>query len=196
MKGDMITAGHLGGYVEGGDDATQYPHLWAWLSLQGINTVLDVGCGDGTAMKGMAAAGLTPMGIDGIDQPEITFPFTQHDYTKGPLFIKPHFDAVWCCEVVEHIKEIYLRNLLVTFECADVIFMTAAAPGQVGHHHVNCKPPDYWAGALAAIGFYFDMQFTEWCKARAVLNTNPYNHFLARGLVFKRYDYEANKLAV
>lgn len=192
MKGEMIAKGHLGGYVEGGDEATQYPHLWAWLSLAGVETVLDVGCGDGTAMKTMGEIGLKVWGVDGV--PQSLAHFSQHDYAAGPFFWDS-VDAVWCCEFVEHIEERYMKNFLETFKSArKMILMTHASVGQAGHHHVNCRDPGYWTGAMAGIGYGLHPTLTENCRRLAAHNTNPYNHFVRSGLVFT--PYENNKLAV
>ena len=37
---------HLGGNIAGGDPASFYPGLWAWLVSEfKVKTVLDIGCG-------------------------------------------------------------------------------------------------------------------------------------------------------
>ncbi len=65
-----------------------------------------------------------------------------HDLTKGPVVTS--VDLVHCQEVVEHIEEKYLDNLLSSLLCGKFIVMTHALPGQDGYHHVNCQPPEYW----------------------------------------------------
>lgn len=196
MKGDMITDRHLGGYVEGGDPATYYPELWDWLVKDfGVRSVIDVGCGDGVAVRHFqslfdGAQNGEVLGVDGckhentdiIVHDYITGAFTPCDGTRIPK----SYDLCWSCEFVEHVKERYVPNFLATFACAKHVLMTHAAPGQAGHHHVNCRPRDYWEGALAAIGFSFDATLTQVAREKAALNTNPWNHFKRSGLALTR----------
>ena len=43
---------HLGGNTIGGNAQTFYPELWFWMiQTLGIKTVLDVGCGEGHALR-------------------------------------------------------------------------------------------------------------------------------------------------
>jgi hypothetical protein len=54
-------------------------------------------------------------------------------------------------------------------------------PGQGGHHHVNCQPPEYWIGVLAGAGFRHDPELTRQAKA-----LTPTGYFDWSGLVFVR----------
>lgn len=193
MKGEMITMGHLGGYISGGDDATYYPDLWNWLVKDyGVRSVIDVGCGDGVAVRHfekilpIAARGSAVIGIDGMPQLQPDLDITQWDYTTGPRHPRDNFDLVWSCEFVEHVVERCVPNFLATFACAQTVLMTHAVPGQAGHHHINCQTADYWRGAMAAIGYKLDHTLTRVTRELAAKNPSPWNHYKRSGLAFTR----------
>ncbi len=185
-------APHLGGYVPGGDEATYYPELWLALTeiarLQ-LNypqdvRVLDVGAGDNVAVRYFQSLkGVQAIGVDGCETSDVL-----HDFTAAFLPQIGDFDLVWSCEFVEHVEERYLPFVLDALSRAPLLAMTYAAPGQPGHHHVNCQPEAYWVGALAGFGMRLDPALTALAKDRAGYNTSPWNHFAARGLVFKKND--------
>jgi SAM-dependent methyltransferase len=195
VTGEIVEAGHLGGYRAGGDEATFYPALWAWLVHDlGVRNVIDVGCGDGVAGRYFQGLGqhCSVLGIDGVPQDDQWI--LEHDYASGPLDWKRTIpfagggdaDLVWSCEFVEHVEERYVPNFLETFAHGRLVLMTHATPGQDGYHHVNCRESEYWMGALAAIGYHFDDGLTRQARAIAALNPNPWNHFKRSGLAFRR----------
>src|SRR5262245_38306320 len=176
---------HLGGYIVGGDDATFYPDLWRWLvEKEGVRSVVDVGCGEGHALRYFRDLGCRVKGIDGVhqDDPDIT----EHDYTQCPLALFDPWDLVWSCEFVEHVEERFMPNFLSTFHRAPLILMTHAGAGQQGWNHVNSQPPEYWIGVMAAMGYALDYNLTNQTRALASMNTSPYNHFRRSGLAFVR----------
>jgi len=181
---------HLGGYVPGGDEATWYPDLWRYLVKKlDVHTVVDVGCGDGQAIKFFRdELGCKVLGLDGLPQedPDIEV----WDFVKGPRrgVPVPRCDLIWCCEFVEHIPEEHMKNFLRAFQAGTYVAMTHAEPGQPGHHHVNCKTSQYWIGALAAAGYGFEDILTKCARIAASTNESPWNHFKRSGLVFKRHD--------
>lgn len=185
----MIVDGHLGGFVPGGDPATQYPDMWRWLvESEQVRSVLDVGCGDGQAVRFFRDLGCYCVGIDGIPQDAIDT--VEHDYTTGKWVAPLDFDLLWSCEFVEHVEERFMPNFLATFACAKTVLLTHAEPGQGGWHHVNLQNADYWKGALAAIGYGYDDQLTFATRELARRNGDPYNHFRRSGLAFRRYEVE------
>jgi hypothetical protein len=178
-------APHLGGYIVGGDDATFFPELWTWLVAEhGVETMIDVGCGEGHAVDYFDTLGAESVGIDGVRQDHDGV--YCHDYTAGPYTPPFTVDLCWCCEFVEHVEERYVPNFLATFVCADLVLMTHAEPGQQGHHHVNCQPAAYWRGVLAAVGYRLDADLTRKTRELAAHNTSPYNHYVRSGLAFAR----------
>lgn len=181
----MVEQGHLGGYVEGGDDATWYPELWQWFVKElGVDSVIDVGCGEGHSSRYFEKLGCEVNAIDGVESTnEKVFIW---DYTEGPLKPQTYYDLVWCCEFVEHIEEQYIPNFLETFKRARIVTMTHAIPGQAGYHHVNCREREYWLGVMAAIGYQLDLGVTNIARDKARANRNPWNHFVRSGLVFVR----------
>ena len=182
---EQALAPHLGGYVAGGDPATYYPDLWEFLVTAGdVSSVIDVGCGDGVALRAFADLGCTVLGVDGVPQDDERI--VQHDYTTGPFVPDARFDLAWCCEFVEHVVEWYVPNFLATLVCADLILLTHAEPGQCGHHHVNCRTSDYWKGALAAVGYSYDDRTTQVARILASVNRSPWNHFVRSGMAFRR----------
>ena len=160
-----------------------------------MESMIDVGCGEGHAINFFEELGCRVLGVDGVVQPMSREKFWQHDYTRYPLpepigtTLHPHMDPVdlvWSCEFVEHVEERYVPNFLETFRLAPIVLMTHAEPGQDGWHHVNCRTADYWKGVLAAIGFSFDEQLTSVTRELAAINDNPYNHYRRSGLAFRR----------
>ena len=183
---DYVSAGHLGGYLVGGDAATFYPDLWKWLVEElGVKSVLDIGCGEGQALQYFRDfLGCKVAGLEGVPQkdPDII----QWDFTKGKWTPEQKFDLVWACEFLEHIEEQYISNLVPAFQSAPLVLVTYAFPGQQGYHHVNCRNEDYWLGFFAAAGFVLDNPKTMITREVARKINNPYNHYLRSGLVFKK----------
>ena len=126
---ELVTDDHLGGFVPGGDKATWYPALWQWFVRDcGVHFVLDVGCGDGVALRYFRDLDCNVVGIDGVEQ--IDRDIVRHDFNDGPWLhpLNVNFDLCWCCEFVEHVEERYMPNYLEAFTLARYVLMTHAEP--------------------------------------------------------------------
>jgi hypothetical protein len=71
----------------------------------------------------------------------------------------------------------------LTLNCLKYIVMTAAAPFQVGIHHVNLQPREYWIERIEDRGFKYDDDLTEFLKPNPIYERSYFN---ANGMVFKR----------
>lgn len=199
--------GHLGGCVKGGDPATFYPKMWDFfINLLQIKSFLDIGCGEGHSLKYFKEKGLEVLGIEGlqeaINNSEMKNFIILHDYTKR-FYVElcQKFDAVWCCEFVEHIEEQYVNNFINTIidSDAEYVFLTHAVPGQGGYHHVNLQHPSYWIVKMNEANYELDPVLTRMARSIAYMeNINPiYNHFYNHGLIFKKKkDIKIKKNAI
>jgi SAM-dependent methyltransferase len=128
-------------------------------SGQCISSILDVGAGVGTWLAAAREHGINDIvGIDGIEADSAERNVENgvikiFDLSK-PISLDRRFDAVLCLEVAEHLDEGAAETLVQTL-CThgDLIFFSAAAPGQHGEHHVNCRWPTYWQALFNAQGF-------------------------------------------
>jgi len=181
---DTKSKNHLGGYRVGGDPDTWYPELWSWLVREkGVDTVLDVGCGEGLTVDYFNNMGCNAWGIEGLEQshPRII----QHDFTLGKTDLcNEQYDLVWSCEFVEHVEEKYMENFLDAFRRGDLVLMTHAMPGQRGHHHVNCQEQSYWVDVMESIGYKLDEEITEQTREIASYNRSKSNYYKKSGLAF------------
>lgn len=145
---------HLGGNSVGIHKSTYCTKSWDFIIKKyNIKSVLDVGSGRGHAAKWFKENGLESIAIEGLKDnvKNAVYPSICIDLTKQSYIT--NVDLVNCIEVVEHIEEKYINNLLDTICCGKYIFMTHAVPGQDGHHHVNCQPKEYWIEYLESRGF-------------------------------------------
>ena len=145
---------HLGGNFIELNPSTHCPNAWNYvINKYNIKSVLDVGSGSGYAAQWFSEQGVITTAIDGLEYnvQNAVYPTQQVDLTERPFCIG--VDLVNCIEVVEHIEEKYLDNLLTTLCCGKFLMMTHGLPGQEGHHHVNCQPKEYWIDRLQARGF-------------------------------------------
>tara|TARA_R110000782_G_scaffold137432_1_gene229942 strand:+ start:793 stop:1998 length:1206 start_codon:yes stop_codon:yes gene_type:complete len=150
---------HLGGNNVELNRHTFAPEAWTYIiDKYNIKSVMDVGSGYGHHSKWFVEQGLTSVAIEGLQKnvDNAVFPTTKVDLTENSY--TTDVDMINCIEVVEHVSEEYIDNLLETLTCGTYIFMTHGVPGQRGHHHVNCQWQDYWINHLQARGF-------EWQEA-------------------------------
>lgn len=176
---------HLGGYWPGGDPYSWTPTLWAWLVAEhGVESVIDVGCGEGQALLEFQRLGAAALGVDGLDVADGPL-IEVHDYTTGPFVPSRRYDLAWSCEFVEHVEERYRANFIETFKAADLLLMTHGTPGQKGHHHVNCQWGHYWVELLAADGWRYDADLTAEARRLARLD-EPLAYFATTGMALWR----------
>jgi hypothetical protein len=176
---------HLGGNIKEGDSFTFCPRVWTYVIERFcITSVLDLGSGVGNAAHWFFNKGLRTIAADGLPyNVEIAFyPTICHDLTKTSLVT--NVDLVHCQEVVEHIEEKYLGNLLTSLASGRVILMTHALPGQGGHHHVNEKPADYWIKHIEARGYTLIKEETE--RVRQLAKQERAIYLEKTGLLFHR----------
>lgn len=155
---------HLGGYIPGGDKETYAVEIWDWMINNNIRSVLDIGCGEGHAVKYFIDHNCHAIGIEGgsnaIANSPVKDKIIQHDYTKGPFIGDDKYDAIWCCEFVEHVAKEFEDNFLTTFQMGGMVFLTHAIPGQQGYHHVNCQNEDYWINKMNRINYTVDFDLS------------------------------------
>jgi SAM-dependent methyltransferase len=176
----------LGGNMIGGDPQTYHPALWAYVAERfSAKSLLDVGCGEGHCVQYCRALGLRATGFDGLKSniERAVVPIILHDLRAAPFTLP--VDIVHCCEVVEHVEDRYLDNLLQTLANGRIIAMTHALPGQSGYHHVNCQPSGYWIEHIERRGYAFLPLETEQGKAKIVAS-GTWTYFVKSGLIFQR----------
>jgi SAM-dependent methyltransferase len=134
------------------------------------SSLLDVGCGTGTWLKAAIDFGIQDVfGIDGIPIPpnQLLVPagkFRQQDIAVS-WDLGRRFDAALCLEVAEHLEAAQAPILMdALVQHTDVIFFSAACPGQRGQHHVNCQWPEYWQKLFNARGYacFDDLRWRIW----------------------------------
>ena len=157
---------HLGGNMGGGDQGTDFSKdLWPWLvtSYQ-IKRIFDVGCAEGHALRAFKALGVEVLGLEGLWQNarKCKVPVVVHDLSLGPCRVEG-FDFIWCCDVVEHVEERFVPNILETFKSAKRVALChgTESMGHSGWHHVNNKSVDYWAAQMKSAGFLLDAEGTR-----------------------------------
>jgi SAM-dependent methyltransferase len=197
----MVKDGHLGGYIQGGDPGTWCPQLWSSVVREfQIQSVLDIGCGEGHSAKFFHDLGCEALGIDGcrqaIEDSVIPGHVIRHDFCDSPFMPERKYDLIWSCEFLEHVDEEHLPNILATFAHAGkMILLTHAFPErrarlrqrrERGHHHVNCQPSSYWIRHIEALGFECRVDHTLRARTITLADYPGINHFARSGLLFMR----------
>ncbi len=124
-----------------------------------IDSVLDVGCGQGAWLAGWKANGVeTVFGLDGdyvgIDNLLVEAEeFKAADLSK-PFKLNCRFDLVQSLEVAEHIPARSSEEFVSSIcNHGNLVLFSAAQPGQGGEHHINEKPLEFWRKLFAQHGF-------------------------------------------
>jgi SAM-dependent methyltransferase len=124
-----------------------------------VNSVCDVGCGDGTWLQVFGEAGVADVvGIDGEyilrDLLRIPVANFQAMDLRQRISLPRSFDLAISLEVAEHLPEsrasTFVEDLM---RLAPVILFSAAIPGQGGRGHVNEQWQLYWAGMFSQRGY-------------------------------------------
>lgn len=129
------------------------------LELAPIQSVIDVGCGDGGWLAAFQALGVGDIcGIDGpwIKEEQLKIPPSafRRAALDQPLPIARPFDLAMSLEVAEHLPEAAAKAFAGELaRLAPMVLFSAALPGQGGLHHVNEQWPAYWAELFAGHGF-------------------------------------------
>lgn len=144
-------------------------------------SVIDIGCGPGTYLVPFKPEAVV-LGIDGAPEAGKALEpgeFMAADFRRDWKLPLDHdgdgpnrFDLALCVEVAEHLpsdRADYLVDLLTG--AADVVFFSAAQPGQGGTLHLNEQPKQYWLDKFAACGFGLHARNDELSKAIA---SNPH----------------------
>jgi len=174
---------NLGGNLKHGDTNSITPGLWSYLVDRfSVRSVLDIGSGEGHAVNFFHRLGIIAHGFDGLEDNvyQAKFPIAHHDLSTGPYLFP--CDMTYCVELVEHIPDEFVPNLIKTMTNAPVIVMTHGLPGQPGHNHVNNQPPKYWIELLNENGFSLSRD-NEFFRSIAK-KENPQSYFSLSGLIF------------
>ncbi len=154
-------------------------------ALMKVASVVDVGCGTGAWLNVFARDGVDEvLGLDGdwVRQEQLLIEpgnFQRCDLTKA-LPVDRRYDLAISLEVAEHLSEEFASDFVSELtRLAPVVLFSAAIPGQGGLHHVNERPPAYWAGLFAKRGFkvidtirwqvWGDPSVTWWYKQNILL---------------------------
>jgi glycosyltransferase involved in cell wall biosynthesis len=121
------------------------------------STVLDIGCGPGIYVDSLRACGVSACGIDIDDRVH-----GQEHLTYQSLFdiTNETADVVLCMEVAEHINPALEDQVVerVVSTVKHTLIWTAAAVGQGGIGHINCKNKQDWADKITAAGLVRNLE--------------------------------------
>jgi len=143
---------------------------------------MDLGSGCGNASFFFHKEGLQVLAVDGLrtNVNASLYPAIMLDLTCSATHTK--VDLVHCQEVVEHIEEKFLDNVLTSLTTGKFILMTHAVPGQGGYHHVNEQPPAYWIDHLKRVGC--DLLLEDTLRVRKLAELDGARYLANTGLLF------------
>jgi SAM-dependent methyltransferase len=125
--------------------------------------ILDVGCGPGLYVEEMRRVGLEANGFDNDARVLVANKayLQQIDITDNEPPVG--FDVVLSLEVGEHISKNDADRYInfVTRNGANVVYFSAARPGQGGEGHINLQPKAYWVEKMHRAGFWLDPDATD-----------------------------------
>ena len=120
------------------------------LDLINPQSVLDVGCGNGSWLNAAKTLGVANvLGVDGIQVPDEELLVGRHEFLKHdlttPFNLNKKFDLAISLEVAEHLPEQSATTIVKSLcDHSDVILFSAAIPNQGGQYHYNEQWPAYW----------------------------------------------------
>jgi SAM-dependent methyltransferase len=130
------------------------------LSLLQVNSVVDVGCGDGSWLEEFRRNGIDDVrGIDGAYVPAqaLKIPrylFTACDLKHHHLALGRQFDLAVSLETAEHLPPSRARSFVADLvSLSPQVLFSGAIPFQRGNHHVNCQWPDYWQSIFSEYSY-------------------------------------------
>ena len=174
---------HLGGNIAEGDPLTFAPTVWRYvIDRFAVRSVLDLGSGLGYAANYFFRMGVATIAVDGLagNVRKSIYPAIEIDLAREP--VRCAVDLVHCQEVVEHVAEEHVNNVLASLACGRFIVMSHAEPGQGGFHHVNLQPAGYWIAGMARFGFHLLPEDTA--RVKRFAEKDGAYHLARSGLVF------------
>ncbi len=127
-----------------------------YLKDKGFESILDLGCGNGSYVRYFNKNEILSYGYDGNPfTPEITNGLCDIADLSKTLVLNRIYDCVMSLEVGEHIpsffEEIFLGNVIR--HAKDLVILSWAIPGQGGHGHINCLENSYIKALMKEYGF-------------------------------------------
>jgi hypothetical protein len=122
---------------------------------------IDVGCAVGDLVACALAQGWDAYGIEGsksalefLECPAERVYIGDLRKSAHKFMLVKRFSVLSCFEVAEHLEvqyaEMFVKNLCTL---SYNIIVSAAPPGQRGHHHYNCQPQEYWDEMFKDMGY-------------------------------------------
>ena len=134
-------------------------------------SIIDIGCGDGSYVKYLNCMGFSCIGYDGSPlTPRFAVSLCfQRDFAEPQPLRKA--DVVLSLEVGEHIPSkyegVFLDNLIKPKP--ELIILSWAVEGQAGRGHVNCRNNDYIIAEMERRGYICDYVASETLRAASTL---------------------------
>jgi cyclopropane fatty-acyl-phospholipid synthase-like methyltransferase len=126
-------------------------------------SLIDLGCGTGALLEAFRALGCEMRGLEYSDAGlsycrNRGLPVEKFNIETDRLDTEEHYDVAVSFEVAEHLPHwIADRFVELLRRSAPAVVMSAATPGQGGHHHVNEQPHTYWIEKFHHRGYVFDL---------------------------------------
>lgn len=131
-------------------------------------SVVDFGCGNAFIIEGIRQLDIPVLGYE--YNLECVYPFStpsMHEclvqQSVCESFTPQQADCVICIEVAEHIPSETSTTLVdnISKAATNLVFFTAAPPGQPGIGHINCRELDFWIGLFEERGLRYQRDLTK-----------------------------------
>jgi len=125
------------------------------LKFYKINTLYDLGCGNGSYTQAINYAGFNCLGYDGNpNTKEITSGLCNIMDLSKENNLEPR-DCVITLEVGEHIPKKFEHNFIKNVDnaCSDLLILSWAIPGQGGEGHFNEQSNEYVRKIFTDLGY-------------------------------------------